>query len=58
MHIYHFLTRLGIIEITAGNIYNAIALYRHILPDLEYSLVKQLPAGSKNLNSIEKVQQN
>lgn len=58
MHIYHFLTRLGIIEITADNFINAIALYKHVLPDLPYSMAKQLPAGTKNLNSLEKVQQN
>ena len=58
MHIYHFLTRLGIIEISAENIYDAIELYRLVLPDLDYSCIKQLPASTKNLISLEKVQQN
>lgn len=58
MHIYHFLTRLGIVELSAENIYNAIELYRLVLPELEYSCIKQLPAGTKNLISLEKVQQN
>lgn len=58
MHIYHFLTRLGIIELTAPNILDAIELFNRVLPDLGYNAVIQRPNDYKISFAVEKVQLN
>lgn len=47
MHTYHFLTPCGIVELQAPNILEAIAKFRHVLPDMDYYVIKQLPSAYK-----------